>query len=178
MTFFFLVFVAALWIVAAFWIAWIATRILPATGWRALVGMLLFLVLVPLPLVDEIFGKAEFERLCAENAMIHVDRAKAAGRTVYLADLPTTEASGTWLRIAVQPWDYLDATTNEVVVSYNILAASCGRVICALGITEGAPLTFSPYYCQPKGVVDLKRLFEELKVTQIQRSQLGAGKAK
>ena len=177
MTFFLLLFLAALWIAAAYRIARIATRILPASGWRALVGVLLFLVLLPLPLADEIVGKVQFERLCEEDATIHVDRAKAAGRTVYLADLPSSEASGTWVRIVVKPWHYLDAKTNEVVISYNVLWASGGRVIRTLGDTGGAPLTFRGY-CQPKNLVSPDKLFEELKVKRIQRSQLGAGKVK
>ena len=180
MTLFFLLFLAAIWIVVAFWIAWIVTRILPASGWRALVGALLFVVLVPLPLADEIFGKAQFERLCEENATIHVDRARAAGRTVYLADLPDTQAPGTWLRITVTPWHFLDSKSNELVISYNVLWSAGGHFIRALGLTEGGvPLTFRGY-CQPKklDLVGLDKLFKELKLTQIQRSELGAGKAK
>ena len=178
MTFFLLLFLAALWIAAAYRIARIATRILPASGWRALVGVLLFLVLLPLPLADEIVGKVQFERLCEEDATIHVDRAKAAGRTVYLADLPSTEASGTWLSIVVLPWRFLDAKTNEVVVSYNILRAGGGLFIRTLGITEGGgPLTFRGY-CQPKNLVSPDKLLDELKVKRIPRSKFGTGEAK
>jgi hypothetical protein len=168
-----LLFVGALWLIVAYSLAMLITRVLPATGWRVLVGALLFLALLPLPLIDEIVGKRQFEQLCRENSTVHVDRAKAAGRTVYLADLPHIEIRGTWVRVVSQPWRYLDAKTGEVIVSYNMLQAEGGRFIRTLGISEGGvPLTFDGH-CKPEGLANPAKLLKELGAIQIQRSELG-----
>lgn len=162
-----LLFVAALWLIASYFLARFMARLLPPTGWRVVVGALLFLALLPLPLIDEIVGARQFEKLCKENSTIKVDRAKAAGRTVYLADTASVEVKGTWVPVWLKSWRYVDVKTGETVVSYNTLQASSG----ILGPASLGPLTFRGY-CAPGGVVDPVKLFKELGVTQIQRSAL------
>jgi hypothetical protein len=167
-----LLLVAGFWLIAAYWLAKLITRILPSSGWRVLVGALIFLALLPLPLMDEIVGKRQFEQLCQENSTILVDRAKAAGKTVYLADLPDSDVKGTWVRVVVQPWNFLDAKTGEVVIRYNTLQAVGGWFIRTLGISEGnVPLTFEGH-CKPDGLVNPAKLLKELGAIQIQRSEL------
>ena len=135
--------------------------------------MLLFLVLVPLPLVDEIVGKRQFEKLCSENGTIHMDRSKVAGKTVYLAAVPDTQIKGAWIPVVLKPWRFVDADSGEVLVSYNTLMAVGGMWTRTLRISEGnVPLTFKGY-CEPGGTVDLVKLFKEAGITQIQRSALG-----
>jgi hypothetical protein len=145
---------------------------LPKRAWRFPAALLFFLALIPLPLIDEIVGKRQFEKLCRENAGIHVDRAKAAGRAVYLAEVPFVDATGTWVRVVMRPWRYVDAKTGETVVSYTTLQAAGGRFVHMLPLSEGrVPLTFSGH-CGASGVVDPVKLFKELGITQIQRSEL------
>ncbi len=173
-----LLFVAGIWLAVVIWLSKFITKKLPETWWRTPVGIVVFAVLLPLPLVDEIVGGRQFEALCKDNSTIQVDRVTAVGRTVYLADLPDTPITGTWVPVRLQPWRFLDAATGETVVSYNILHATGGRFIRALGISEGSvPLTFKGG-CEPGGVVDPLKLFKEMKVTQIQRSELNIQGAK
>ena len=75
--------------------------------------LMVFAVLLPLPALDEIVGGRQFEKLCKENSTIQVNRATAVGRTVYSTQQPSVEIKGTWVRITLQPWRYVDATTGE-----------------------------------------------------------------
>lgn len=167
-----LIFVAVIWLVIAlFLIAFIASKI-PGRALSLVISIPLFIVLLPMPLMDEIIGGRQFEQLCKENSTIQVDELKAAGKKVYLAELPSIQINDKWVPISLQPWRFLDVTTSETVVSYNTLKATGGIFIRTLGISEGrVPLTFKSF-CEPGGVVDPLKLLKELKVTQIQRSTL------
>lgn len=145
--------VAAAWIALAAAIAYaLASRIrtndLPL---RFVAGLFLFAMLLPLPLVDEIVGKGQFERLCKANATIQMDRATATGKTVYLAKTASVEIKDTWVPVVMQRWRYVDASTGETVVSYNTLDAVGGRLVQMFGFSEGrTPLIFSNSFCGPK----------------------------
>jgi hypothetical protein len=126
--------------------------------------------LLPLPLADEIGGRRQFERLCAENALVQVNRAAASGKTVYLARTPDIEVPGTWVHIVRKPWRFVDASTGKTIVSYDTLMADGERLIRMLGISEGGvPLTFKGF-CEPKDARDVVKLLKELQLTQVQRS--------
>lgn len=165
-----LFFVIGLWLAFAIWLSKTITKKLPIAWWRIPVGVLVFGVLLLLPVIDEIVGGRQFEQLCKDNSTIQVNRATAVGKTVYLAQTPDVEIKGTSVRVVLKPWRYVDATTGELVVSYNTLQAVGGRF---LKISEGhVPLTFNGY-CAPGGSrVYADKLFKELRVTQIQRSEL------
>lgn len=161
--------VAVLWLVVATSIAIAVFKRLPERTWRFPVVAILFLALVPLPLIDEILGKKQFEQLCRENATIQVDRSTAAGRTVYLAEVPFLEATGTWIRVVVRPWRYVDAKTGETVVSYNTVQASGGRFVHALPLSEGrVPLLFRGS-CVPADRPASAQDFSELGINYIER---------
>lgn len=172
MTGIYLFLVAAIWVTFVISLSKIITRRLPMATWRIPVAMLIFAALLPLPLIDEIVGGRQFEQLCKDNSTIQVDRVTAVGKTVYLARTTDVEIKGTWLRFVLKPWRFVDVATGEPVVSYNTVMADGGRFIRALGISEGGvPLTFKGG-CEPGGVVDSLKLFNELHITQIQRSKL------
>jgi hypothetical protein len=139
----YLLFVAAIWVAFVVWLSNIVTRKLPLTTWRIPIALMIFAALLPLPLIDEIVGGRQFEQLCKENSTIQVDRAKAVGRTVYLATQPDAEVQGTWVRIVAKSKRFVDVSTGEPVVTYNELTADGGRLVQSLGISEGGmPLTF------------------------------------
>lgn len=171
-----LLFVAVLWLIVAGGLAWLITRILPTGWWRLPVGLLSYLAMLPLPLVDEIVGKRQFEQLCRENSKIQIDRVKAAGRTVYLADLPDIEIKDTWVRVVLKPWRFIDAKTGELVVSYNTLQAVGGRFVRMLGISEGGvPLTFKST-CVPKDRPASVQAFREFGITYLDAPARGRGR--
>lgn len=172
MTGLYLLFVVILWAVIVIWLSKTITSKLIKSRWRFFVAFVVFAVLLPLPLVDEIVGSRQFEQLCKENSTIQVDREKMKGRTVYLAEPPYVEIKGTWVRIVMRPWRYIDVITGETVVSFNMLMASGGRFIRALGISEGGvPLMFKGD-CEKNLLFDKENLFKEIGVTQIDRRDL------
>jgi hypothetical protein len=173
-----LLFVAAIWTVLVIWLSRKATSKLPTAPWRVPVAILIFAVLLPLPLIDEFVGGRQFEEFCKSNATIQVDRVKAIGKTVYLAQTPDVEIKGPWLRFVLKPWRFVDVTAGEPIVSYNTVMADGGRFIRWLDISEGGvPLTFKGR-CEPGGVVDSLKLFKDLQITQVQRSELNLGEKK
>jgi len=129
--------ISFIWLVLAFYLAKLLTRILPPAWWRTLVQIALFVVLVPLPLIDQIVGGMQFKELCRQNQEIHFDPAKVRGKTVYLAGVDRTLAEGTWVPIQISHWRFVDATTREVVVTYNTVDAGPG--LLRFG---GGPLLF------------------------------------
>lgn len=161
-----------IWLAFCIWLSKAIAQKMPKAVLRIPIGVAVFVLLLLLPLLDEFIGSRQFEQLCKANSTIQVDRAAAAGKTVYLADMVDIEIKNKWLRFVVRQWRFLDATTNELVVSYNTLMAGGGRLSQMLGISEGrVPLTFKGQ-CEPGGLVDPVKLFSDLKITQIQRSKL------
>jgi hypothetical protein len=145
-----LLFVVGLWLAIVYWLTKLITIKLSTKWWRMPVRVLLFLAVLPLPLVDEIVGGRQFKKLCEENSTIQFDRVKAAGKTVYLNTLPEIDIKGTWVSVKLHHWEFVDVKTDEPVVSYSTLRAKGGRFIRTLGISEGsAPLIFKGS-CVPK----------------------------
>ena len=178
MTGLFLLLVALIWLAVVIGLSTFVTRKLPMATWRIPSAMVVFVVLLPLPLIDEIVGGWQFERLCQENSAIQIDRVTAVGKTVYLADLPDVDISGTWVHVVLHPRKFVDATTGELVVSFNDLIAVGGRFIQTLGISEGGvPLTFKGW-CQPGDQYTLEKILKDLNMTLIRRPTKSNGEAK
>jgi hypothetical protein len=130
----------------------------------------LFLALLPVPLADEIVGKWQFERLCRDNAEIKINLATAAGRTVHYQSQPPSEVSGTWIPVRRLPQRFIDATTEEPVVSYDILRASGGRIVRLFGLSGSGgsgPLLFEGS-CAPKNRPASAETFKPLGINYIE----------
>jgi hypothetical protein len=169
--------VVALWFFAAKWLAQRIGNLLPDRPWRVVAKVFIFALLLPLPLIDEIVGGWQFKRLCEAN-VVRVNKESARGRTVYLADVQDIGVPKTWIPMVQQHWQFLDAKTNESILSYERFLAIGGVLIRTLSISEGnAPLIFKGT-CEPGGVVDPLKLFKELGITQIQRSTLSTKELK
>ncbi len=159
----FLLFLALVWLAFLLLLAYKLTLRIVNPTLRAVTGLLLIGVLLPLPLVDEFMGKRQFEQLCRDNATIQVERAMAVGKTVYFDQQPDVEINNGWIRIVQRPVRYVDSTTGEVVISFSTLTAVGGRLVQLLGTSEGrVPLTFVGS-CGPKE--DLRALLKSLGTT-------------
>ncbi|MDA8109954.1 MAG: hypothetical protein M0015_15185, partial [Betaproteobacteria bacterium] len=157
-------FLAVVWLTIAIGLVVLVTRKLPPRWWKAPLRALLVIAVFPLPLIDEIVGGIQFRQLCRENATIHVDQTTAAGRTVYLADVPNRQLEGTWVPVTLTEWRYVDVKTGATVISYNTLAAAPGYLHLS-----GAPLTFKGY-CAPGGSRRTANdLLRDLHITVIER---------
>ena len=174
----FFLLIVILWLFVVYWLSKLAVRNLSKTRWRIPLRLLIFAVLLPSPLIDEIVGGRQFEHLCKENSTIQVDRATAVGKTVYLAEAPNVGIKGTWVRVVLQPRRFVDATTGEPVISYNSLTAGRGWFIRMLDIGEGdMPLTFKGW-CKPGDQYTLDKLFDELKLTLVGQPKNNGGETK
>lgn len=168
----FFFFLVAVWFFFTWWLTLFLTRRMESGPKTTVVECLLFLILLVLPLIDEIVGGIQFAQLCKANSTVQFDRMKAAGKTVYLSDVEDINVKGTWVPIRLQPWRYIDAVTGEPIVTFNILHATGGWLIRTLGIFEGnAPISFNSY-CAPGGsrayVYDL---FRKLNIKNIDRQK-------
>ena len=143
-------------------ITWLAKK-LPRRWWKTpLTGVLLVCVLV-LPIVDEIVGGWQFKRLCKANSDIYFDKETAVGRAVYSDRQPYIKVKGTWVTITLQKRYYLDAKTNESVISFSTVHAKGGWLKHTLPFTQQpVPLLFSGG-CGPNE--NLRTLFKSLKIT-------------
>jgi hypothetical protein len=161
-----LLLVVAVWSVAAYFLTKLITRRVPRGYWRVPMFMGIFLVLFALPVLDEIVGIFQFNHFCSEYSGIRVDRGRATGKTVYVANVPHEEIKGTSVRIVLQPIRFLEATNSEPVMSYNGLNAYGGWLIRTLGISEGnKPLLFRGS-CWPR---DTDRLIKEMNMQVVRR---------
>jgi hypothetical protein len=161
--------VLATWfIISVFLVAFITKR-LSGRWWANLLRVLIFIILLVLPLGDEIIGGYQFRELCREEAVVEVDREQATGKTVFLANSEYQRVPDTWVPVNRQRWRYLDAHTQKVLVSFSVLQAKGGLLIRSLGISEtNAPLTFKGY-CAP---LNETSIFRELNIKKINKSEL------
>lgn len=162
-------FIGALWLAFVVWLTIYITKKLPIDTWRVPVALVLFAMLMPFPLIDEIVGKWQFEKLCKQNSTIHVDQNSALGKTVYFLPQPSQEIQGTWVRVVLQPKNFIDSKTNESVVSYSILQADGGMLVRLFSISEGrVPLIFIGS-CHPRE--NVKDLLKRLNINALDRPQ-------
>ena len=139
----FLIFLALLWGGIAFFVAWLIFKNSSRKWLGEVIGVIVFCILLPLPLADELVAKHQFEQLCKENSTIQIDRATAVGKIIYFIPSSPIEVEGRWVPITLLPHRFVDAKTGELVLSYTTLVASGGILSKALGISENrSPLLF------------------------------------
>lgn len=119
----------------------LSANVQPRPRRHALV-LLMFLVILPAPLIDEYIGKSQFERLCEEYQHVQVNRGAVRSDIAYFDPRPSMTPQGTVLRVVILPHVYVEPTTGETILSYTTLTSSGGFVARMLGITQGLPLTF------------------------------------
>lgn len=127
---------------------------------RWCIGLLVFVIGLPMPLADEIVGKWQFEALCKQYAVQMIDEQHAMNRRVLYEPRGADQfAQRTAVEIRIDPVVYRDAETNQVLVSYHTLHAKGGWLIRALGISEtSSPLLFQRG-CAPKDQDAFKKKF-------------------
>ena len=157
------------WIAIAFALAGAFTRGIKAGLRRAAVGVVVFALLLPLPVVDEIIGGFQLRALCRAGAVARYDEEKLRGRTVRMRlepnpDVPSvmqtpTRRVAALIPIEEQTEEWIDVATGEVLLSQKAFTARGGLLIRMLGISnDDSPLTIDPRSCRiPAGPI-FKRL--------------------
>lgn len=164
-----LLFVVGIWFFITIKIVIFIAGKLPKMWWRPVVGIGLFVLIFPLPLLDEIVGGQQFEQLCKENSTMQVDRQKAIGKTVYKADLADIKINDKWIPITVQQWHFVDINTDKPILSYNVLFASGGRLMRMLGISEGGAPLIVRQGCRPEEHPSSVQAFEKFGINMVER---------
>ena len=153
------------------WIAIFIARVLTIRvklAWARRLGATIFaVILLPVPVYDEVITAPQFAKLCEEGTRLKFDSERIRGKTIFLAPEPQPDIAIGLLRGYYIPWRYLDVTTKEVLISYNSYHLKGGLLIRLLGISETtAPLTMRSYCTTPEqpwqesflNRYDLKRL--------------------
>lgn len=138
-----------LWLYILNWLISKVGRRLPDRPWRPVAKLGIFVLLLPLPLMDEIVGGWQFARLCEAN-VVRVNKDTARGKTVYVEIGPhQVRVAGTWVPVWKMSFRYVDASTGEILASFDQLKAEGGRLFP--GFDSGHdPLTFKSE-CHPSG---------------------------
>lgn len=166
MTGLYMLFVAALWLAFVIWFSKAVTKKLPTGTWRVPVAIVVFAVVSPLPLIDEIIAKPQFEKLCHDNSEVIVDTTNTSGRTVWFGESQRKKIQLGAIQVTEVKRNYVDAKTQEPIYHYLRLEAAGGWFISHLGISEGgSPLLFNAV-CQPK---NLETIDAQLGLTRINR---------
>ena len=134
---------------------------------RRVYVLMVFALILPLPVVDEIIGRYQFLALCEEGARPRYDEVKLRGRTVNLRKVPHPEVPGVLeipnrvvpaaIRIIELTIDWLDRHTGEPLLSYRRYEAKGGWLMRWLGL-EGGAMFLEPDACDFNVIPLFKRL--------------------
>lgn len=167
MTVLFVLLAASAWAALSAALSFAVTKRIKTISTRRLFAAALWAVLLPLPVIDELIGVLQFDRLCGDNQQVHIAAAGAEGRTVFLKASPARSEEGTFVPVLIQPWRFVDANTGELVVSFNTLSAGAGQLARISRISgSGTPLTFRGT-CLPSNAPMSEKAFSRLGITLI-----------
>jgi len=166
-----LLFVLLIWLTIVVLLVRFITKKIPARWWKLPFSVGVFIVLLALPLLDEIIGREQFKQLCEKNAVIQADPKITTGKKAYLAKTSRVEIENSWVPIFLKEWNFIDVSTGNTIVRYYTLKASGGWF--SRSITEGGmPIIFKSN-CEPDGdIFDPIQLLKDLGITQVERLTL------
>lgn len=113
-----LLFIIGLWIFLVAKLAGFLSRLLPANKFSIALKVLIFVLLMAMPFMDEIIGGFQFRALCKAEAVATYDEAKVQGKTVHLKSAEVIHYTKTILPTYKQIWRYADHETNDELLNY------------------------------------------------------------
>jgi len=161
----FLVIIVTIWIIFIKWLTPKLVSKIKSARLKKAAGVIVFIFLFILPVIDEIIGGFQFRALCDRDSVATVNEEKVRNRIVYTQPAPTTYLSGYFLPIRKQHWSYVDPDTGEVVISWNEYIATGGLLIKKFSEAD-RPFTFNGY-CYPHE--SHGTLFKKLNITSKDR---------
>ncbi len=129
------------WVVLCAWTAHKVGALFTDSTLRIELKALVFVALLPLPVIDELIAKPQFDQLCAQRAVPAVHAAELRGPPVYLTEIPPEPVPGLLVPVLVSKRVYADDRTRQPLVTFSQLSAQGGKLARALGI-GGTPITF------------------------------------
>ncbi|MES2483696.1 MAG: hypothetical protein V4609_17050 [Pseudomonadota bacterium] len=140
--------VLLVWVVLCAWTAHKIGALFTDSTLRIELKALVFVALLPLPVIDELIAKPQFDQLCAQRAVPAVNAAELRGRPVYLTEIPPEPVPGLLVPVQVSKRVYADERTRQPLLTFSVLSAQGGKLARALGI-GGTPITFDGH-CGPQ----------------------------
>ena len=115
--------------------------------WRTAAKVMIFLLLIALPFVDEVVGKYQFESLCTANGIESADVTKAKGKKVKVEYGERQLVHGTILPIKESDAFLKNADSGEVLIRYKNYYASGGWLMRYTWISLGTsqPMIFGGF---------------------------------
>lgn len=135
------------WVVLCAWTAHKVGALFTDSTLRTELKALVFVALLPLPVIDELIAKPQFDQLCAQRAVPAVHAAELRGRPVHLTEIPPEPVLGLLVPVQVSKRVYADEHTRQPLLTFSVLSAQGGKLARALGI-GGTPITFDGH-CGP-----------------------------
>jgi hypothetical protein len=161
----FLIAIGGLWVWLLFKLSRFIGNAIARGRWAMPMTSLVFLVLLPLPVLDEIIGGFQFRALCKEKAVLklNVDEASLKGKTVRDVVEPfNKDVEGTAVGISYSHYSYRDVADGKELLNFAIFRAKGGWLVRTLsGQSDMTPLTFNHSTCSPLPQTDFG-----LKLTQ------------
>lgn len=157
-----LLLVGGLWGWLCLKIAHRVSRRIPQPALRAAAKAALLVVLLPLPLADEIYSRHAFTRLCQSEAGLVLLDQQLAGKTIWFTGARSLPRKIGLLQGREERWTYVVAENEAPAFHHSSFHVRGGWLMTALHISQtGGPLLL-PSQCNP---VDLAQLPARLNVT-------------
>jgi hypothetical protein len=139
-----------LWVWAVFKFSrWIGGQV-QGGRWRWPIAALVFAVLFPLPVIDELIARPQIEALCREGAVFKIDEQKIKGRRVkYSAEPLNVDISGTLIPATYTKGLFLDEVTGDELASRGSYTFKGGVFVRGVGFSESGSPLFVRSYCAP-----------------------------
>lgn len=154
--------VVVAWFLAARWLAKKLTSRLKVGLLRTVLMSVAVLVLMVLPVADEIIGGFQFRALCKEHAVLKVNEEKIKGKTIRVVIDPSNrDVDNAAVRIYYSRFSYRDTTSNEELATYSRYVAVSGWLLRTITMSESfPPLTIHPSACNLSDQGNLAKKYE------------------
>lgn len=119
-------FIIALWVMAVTKLTKFLNRWIPVNKFSPVLKVLLFMLLLVMPFMDEIIGGFQFRALCKTEAVATYDEAKVRGKTVHNKSAIDKSYENTILPTYKTTVEFVDHSTNEGLISYTRLHSDGG----------------------------------------------------
>ena len=132
------------WALVSLWAAyrlgrWCSQRSGPVL--RLALMVLALVVLLPLPVIDELLAKPQFDALCRDHLAVSMPVGAVQSRRVHHRVLPAEPLPGLPVPVSRHKHLYIDDATHQTVASYSSFEAHPGKLARLAGLSQ-APLTF------------------------------------
>lgn len=118
---------------------------------RRVVGVLVFVLVLPLPVADELYARHQIDALCREGGVLKMDEQKIKGRSVKVSFEPSNaDVPGIAIPVRYSKTVLRDVETDEVLGSDTSFITGPGILIRTIGTAEMRSPMFGSEGCWPK----------------------------